>query len=214
MDEAALLYQRRYTRADGTFVWRDEWPGMDGSDDGYESYHNWPLFYALGGSERIHANSRWLWEAVTRQFAAYGQIYREFDAYYDWMHHGESSLYFYYFGLADPQREPDRARALRFARMYTGEDPQAPNWDPALKQMRSPINGSRGPRFATRAADWQTHRWVLNDYPLPYADLDVPTRREAWLRDEEVLKADWNDDAVFAVILQAMNDRMMQGDVP
>lgn len=214
MDEAALLYQRRYTRADGTFVWRDEWPGMDGSDDGYESYHNWPLFYALGGSERIHENSRWLWEAVTRQFAAYGQIYREFDAYYDWMHHGESSLYFYYFGLADPKREPDRARALRFARMYTGEDPQAPNWDPILKQMRSPINGSRGPRFATGAADWQTHRWVLNDYPLPYADLDVPARREAWLRDEEVLKADWNDDAVFAVILEAMNDRMMQGDVP
>ena len=57
--------------------------------------------------------------------------YREFDANYDWMHHGESSIYFYYFGLADPQRQRDRARTLRFARMYMGDDPAAPNWDAA-----------------------------------------------------------------------------------
>ena len=50
MDEAAPVYQERYTRPDGTFVWRQEWPGMDGSDDGYESYGNWPLYYCLGGS--------------------------------------------------------------------------------------------------------------------------------------------------------------------
>lgn len=214
MDEAARTYQARYTRADGTFIWRDRWPGMDGSDDGYESYHNWPLFYALGGSARSHEQSRFLWDAVTRQFAGFGQIHREFDAYYDWMHHGESSLYFYYFGLADPAREPDRARALRFARMYTGDDPAAANWDPRLRQMRSPINGSKGPRFETSAADWQTHRWVLHNYPIPYEDLPVPTRTEAWGAGEMVRKADWNSDKDFAIILGAMNARMMQGDVP
>ena len=121
MNEAAPVYQERYTRKDGSFIWRDEWPGMDGSDDGYESYHNWPLFYALGGSADIHERSRFLWDAVTRQFTAYGQIYQEFDAYYDWMHHGESSIYFYYFGLADPRRAIDRARALRFAGLYAGD---------------------------------------------------------------------------------------------
>ena len=110
MNEAALTYQERYTRRDGTFVWRESWPGFDGSDDGYESYHNWPLFYALGGSAELHERSRWLWEAVTRQFTDYGQVYREFDANYDWMHHGESSIYFYYFGLADPP-SPARPRA-------------------------------------------------------------------------------------------------------
>ena len=128
MNKTARMYQARYTRADGTFVWRDRWPGMDGSDAGYESYHTWPLFYALGGAADLHERSRMLWDAVTRQFTAYGQIHREFDGYYDWMHHGESSIYFYYFGLADPQRQPDRARALRFAHMYTGEDPEAQNW--------------------------------------------------------------------------------------
>ena len=113
MNEAAPVYQARYTRQDGSFVWREEWPGMDGSDDGYESYHNWPLFYVLGGDADLHRRSRYLWEAVTKQFTEYGQVYREFDAYYDWMHHGESSIYFYYFGLADPKWEPDRARADR-----------------------------------------------------------------------------------------------------
>ena len=49
MNEAAPKFQERYTRDDGTLIWRDEFPGMDGSDDGYESFYNWPLFYALGG---------------------------------------------------------------------------------------------------------------------------------------------------------------------
>ncbi|HHX42490.1 MAG TPA: hypothetical protein GX714_00665, partial [Chloroflexi bacterium] len=147
INEAAPDFQERYTRQDGTFVWRERWPGFDGSDDGYESYHNWPLFYALGGSAELHDRSRWLWEAVTKQFTEYGQIYREFDANYDWMHHGESSIYFYYFGLADPTVHRDRARTLRFAGMYIGEDAEAQNWDPVHKMIRSPITGSRGPRF-------------------------------------------------------------------
>ena len=113
MNEAAPVFQERYTRADGSFIWRQTWPGMDGSDDGYESYHNWPLFYALGGDADLYRRSRFLWEAVTRQFTSYGQVWREFDAYYDWMHHGESSIYFYYFGLADPASHLDRARTQR-----------------------------------------------------------------------------------------------------
>ena len=211
MNEAAPLFQARYTRADGTFIWRDEWPGMDGSDDGYESYHNWPLFYALGGSADIHERSRFLWDAVTRQFTAYGQIYQEFDAYYDWMHHGESSIYFYYFGFADPDRAIDRARALRFADLYAGED--APNWNPEHRMMRSPINGSKGPRYENSWDDWSTHRWVLAEYPVPFDDLDVPTEMRAW-RGEIVPVADWEDDAVYAKILDALNTRQMRCDVP
>ena len=204
MNEAAPAFQERYTRSDGSFIWRERWGGMDGSDDGYESYHNWPLFYALGGSEDIHRRSRFLWEAVTRQFAAYGQIWREFDAYYDWMHHGESSIYFYYFGLADPNVHVDRARTLRFARMYMGLDPDAPNWDADRRMIRSPITGSKGPRFENSWDDWETHRPVLANYPTPFEDVpgvDGPV-------------ADWNDDAVYAEILRLLNERQMRGDVP
>lgn len=214
MNESAPVYQERYTRQDGSFVWLEEWPGMDGSDDGYESYHNWPLFYVLGGDAELHRRSRYLWEAVTRQFTEYGQIYREWDAYYDWMHHGESSIYFYYFGLADPKWEPDRARALRFAGFYTGDDPTAPNWDADKRMIRSPITGSRGPRFENSWDDWSTHRWVLAEYPVPFDDLDVPTEAKLFHGREMVQMADWNDDAVYAVILEALNKRQMRCDVP
>ncbi len=204
MNQAAPIFQDRYTRADGTYVWRQEWPGMDGSDDGYESYHNWPLFYALGGSADLERRSRFLWDAVTRQFSAYGQIWREFDAYYDWMHHGESSLLLYYFGLSDPNVALDRARALRFARMYTGDDPEARNWDAARRMMRSPINGSKGPRLENSWDDWSTHRAILANYPAPFEDIP----------GVEGPIADWNDDQVYTQILRLLNERQMRGDVP
>ncbi|MCD6520073.1 MAG: hypothetical protein J7M05_09155 [Anaerolineae bacterium] len=204
MNEAAPVFEERYTRKDGTFVWRDRWPGIDGSDDGYESYHNWPLFYVLGGSADIHERSRYLWEAVTKQFTEYGQIYREFDAHYDWMHHGESSIYFYYFGLADPYRLRDRARALRFAKFYMGEDPEAQNWDPEKRMIRSPINGSKGPRFVNEWEDWETHRPILAKYPAPFEDIP----------GVEGPIADWNDDRIYGEILKLLNERQMRGDVP
>lgn len=204
MDAAAPLFQERYTRPDGSFVWRQTWPGMDGSDDGYESYHNWPLLYALGGSRDMYERSRFLWEAVTRQFTEYGQIWREFDGYYDWMHHGESSLYFYYFGLAEPDDPVQRGRARRFARMYTGDDPEARNYDSARRMMRSPITGSRGPRFENTWDDWATHRAVLAGYPAPFEDIP----------GVEGPVADWNDDGVYAGILRVLNERQMRGDVP
>ena len=58
---AAREFVGKYTRPDGTLIWRDRWPGMDGSDDGYESFYNFPLYYALGGPEEIHGLSRKLW---------------------------------------------------------------------------------------------------------------------------------------------------------
>ena len=200
---AALEFVRTYTREDGTLIWRDEWPGMDGSDDGYESYYNFPLYYALGGPKEINALSRRLWEAVTKQFTRYGQVHNEFDGYYDWMHHGEAYTNFYFFGLADPTDAKFRERSLRFAGMYLGEDPAAPNYDAQRKLIRSPITGSRGPRFVNSAEDWVTHRDVLANYPLPYSDIPNVTSSDAWI-----------DDARFPFILQTMNQRMMRGDVP
>ncbi|MDA0322538.1 MAG: hypothetical protein O2923_07465 [Verrucomicrobia bacterium] len=209
MNECAVAFVERYTREDGSLVWRDEWPGMDGSDDGYESFGTFPLFYALGGSPTVHDLSRRQWSAVTKQFTAYGQVHREFDAYYDWMHHGESNLYLYAFGLADPNVALDRDRALRFAGMYMGQDAEACNWDAELRMIRSPITGSRGPRFEMTAEDWCTHRPVLADYLSPYED--VPGIDAG--RDPAAV-ANWNDDAVFAEILKRMNARMAHGDVP
>ncbi len=208
MDRAAVAFVERYTRPDGTLIWREAWPGMDGSDDGYESFVTFPLFYVLGGGEHVHRLARKEWDAVTWQFTRYGQVYREFDAYYDWMHHGESYTYLAYLGMADPAHYVERERVLRFAAMYNGEDVEAPNWDPVHKMIRSPINGSRGPRSAMSAEDWVTHRPVLAHYLSPYED--VPGAECA----DPLCVLDWTDDETFAKILCLMNERMVPGDVP
>ena len=198
---AALEFVEKYTHEDGTLIWRQEWPGMDGSDDGYESFYNFPLYAALGGPMEIDTLARHLWEGVTRQFTTYGQVYDEFDAGYDWMHHGESYTYLYFFGLTDPDNEVFKKRSLKFAELYM--DPKFGNYDPKLKLIRSPLNGSKGPRFINTVEDWVTHRPILANYLLPYED--IPGIESS---------AAWNDDEKFPLILDAMNKRMMKGDVP
>jgi hypothetical protein len=204
MNKGAVEFVNRYTRPDGTLIWKEEWPGMDGSDDAYESFHNFALFYALGGSEELHSIARRQWDAVTWQWTEYGQIYREFDAYYDWMHHGESSIYFYYYGLADPTVLKDRQRTIRFANLYTGDDPEVHNYDSEKKLIRSPITGSRGPRFKMTAEDWETHREVLDHYLPPYEDIEGVNGP----------KCQWTDDVIFERVLEKLNQRMAKGDVP
>src|SRR5260221_14009793 len=80
---------------------------------------------------------------------------KEFSAQADWMHHGEGLRTFNLMGLATPTLPIYQERARRWAGLYMGEDPDAPNYDPKLKLIRSMINGSKGPmlRKAT-AVDW------------------------------------------------------------
>ncbi|MEP6843937.1 MAG: hypothetical protein ABJA11_10465, partial [Pseudolysinimonas sp.] len=120
LNAVAPEFVARYTRDDGTLIWRDEWPGMDGSDDPYEAFMYLALFYAIGGDESVYELARKMWDAITWQWTQYGQIEREFDGYYDWMHHGEANLFHYFFGFGKPDSLVDRQRADRFARMYTG----------------------------------------------------------------------------------------------
>jgi hypothetical protein len=198
---AALEFVNKYTNPDGTLNWRVEWPGMDGSDDGYESFYNFSLYSALGGDMALDSIARFLWEGVTRQFTEYGQVYDGFDAGYDWMHHGESYTYFYFFGLNQPNNVKWKNRALKFADFYI--DPKYGNYDPKLKLIRSPLTGSKGPRHINTAEDWVTHRPILANYLLPYEDIPGIDSSSAW-----------NNDDKFPLILNAINERMMKGDVP
>ncbi|RAV20092.1 hypothetical protein [Paenibacillus contaminans] len=206
MNKAALEFVARYTREDRTLIWRDVWPGMDGSDDPYEGFMNFPLLYALGGSPEVYRISREIWEAITWQWTQYGQIHDEFDAYYDWMHHGEGYLFFYFFGLADPHVLKDRQRAAKFAGLYLGDHPDAPNYDKEKKLIRSPITGSKGPRFHQTAEDWETHREILDEYLPPFEDIPGV--------DGNGTVCPWSDDGTYREILARINMRQARGDVP
>ena len=109
----------RYVRADGSILWptRENFSGIDGLDDAYESFHNWPLFYLLGGSsDHILEYSHRTWEVITRQFAHYDtghshpMVVKEYEQGYDWMHQGEGYLFCYLLCMADPTNEKTRAR--------------------------------------------------------------------------------------------------------
>ncbi|MFS0726692.1 hypothetical protein [Paenibacillus sp. 1P07SE] len=206
LNEAAVEFVERYTREDGTLIWRQDWPGMDGSDDPYEGFMNLALLYALGGDARVGKLAAEMWESITWQWTQYGQIHQEFDGYYDWMHHGEGYLYFYFLGLAAPEHLKTRQRAVAFAGLYTGDHPEADNYDAERKLMRSPITGSKGPRFEMTEEDWVTHRGILDDYLSPFEDLagvDFASGR-----------CPWSDDEVYREIIRLMNERQAKGDVP
>jgi hypothetical protein len=206
LNDAALEFVKRYVQPDGTLIWRNVWPGMDGSDDPYEGFMNLALLYVLGGKQELYDHARKVWEGITWQWTEYGQIHREFDGYYDWMHHGEGYLFFYFLGLADPESLKDRQRSARFAGFYTGDDLEAHNYDKEKKLIRSPITGSRGPRFQMTEEDWMTHRGILDDYLAPFEDIkgvDIASG-----------KCPWSNDEVYREIIEKMNQRMAKGDVP
>jgi len=203
MSEAALRYADRYTRSGGTLIWKTT--GGASPDDLPEAFYNFPLLYALGGDERLKDLSFHLWSATARQLTYdFPVLHREFPKHADWMHLGEGLLFFYYLGLADPTDHETVARAQRFAGLYMGEEPEAANYDPEHKIIRSPHTGSLGPRYGS-AEEAGPYRWSkgMSVYGLPLQDIEG-------VDNVEQLKVDAN-----AVKMgRAMAERMRRGDTP
>jgi hypothetical protein len=206
INQASVEFADRYTNADRTLIWRDEWPGMDGSDDPYEGFMNFTMHYIMGGSKELDQIHRQVWDSITWQWTEYGQIFDEFDGGYDWMHHGEGLLGFYWFGLANPNVLKDRQRTKKFASLYNGENPTVGNWDAQHKIIRSPISGSRGPNHDQTLESWQTHREILENYLPPFEDLPGI--------DPYQMQCPWLDDEMYELIIERVNDRIAKGDVP
>jgi hypothetical protein len=141
------------------------WGANDGPDDAFENFNRWPELHALGADDVILERYLKAFEGMTRQYSEAkttevpagrdGMYVKEFPAQSDWMHHGEGLQLFNRMSLSVPALPAYRERARRFAGFYMGEDPEAPNYDPDKKLIRSMINGSRGPllRKAT-PVDW------------------------------------------------------------
>ena len=165
----------------------ERWGGDDGPDDAIENCNDWPLLFALGGADDVQRMVERAWEGHLRQYtlakttdvplAKDGMFYKEFHTQFDWMHLGEELTVFNVMGLAG-LNAANQQRVRRFAGFYMNEDPQAPNYDPQHKIIRSLFNGSRGPllRKAT-ALDWAgdpievEHRFTLGHGERSYQEM-------------------------------------------
>ena len=207
LDAAVDPFLDKYTAADGTLIWRDAategYPSRDGADDFYESFGNWPLYYLLGGGDRLLPLSHRQWDAVTRQLTSYGVLTREYELGYDQFHQSESYIYFYALCLADPGNELLRERAERFAGFYLGSDPEAPNYDRERRLIRAPHNGAGGPRWGISDTE-PRYGWSpgMARYGLPYHDVPGITTYDD-LRDPELARR----------MGEVMEERMGRGDV-
>ena len=178
----------KYFDERGFLLCVERWGGDDGPDDAIENCNEWPLLYALGAPERVREMYEKAWEGHLRQytlakttevpFARDGMYYKEFPTHMDWMHNGEGLHVFNVMGLANPKDPAFERRVRRYAGFYMNEDPQAPNYDPQHKIIRSLFNGSRGPlmRKAT-ALDWAgdpievEHRFKLGHGERNYQEM-------------------------------------------
>ena len=143
----------------------ERWGGNDGADDAMENFGGWTLLYALGGRGAVVDLYKRVWEGHIRQYtqarapgiemAEHGMYWREFVTSFDWEHTGEALAAFHLYGLAAPGDPLYQARTTRFADFYTGDDPDADNYDRDLRIIKSLHNGSRGSKVTPATEmDW------------------------------------------------------------
>ncbi len=143
----------------------ERWGAADGPNDAMDNFHNWPLLYALGAPESILQLYYKAWEGHLRQYteataktvpmAKDGMYYKEFIVAFDWEHNAKFLAAFNLQGLADPTDLRWQQRVRRYAGFYMNEDPEAPNYDPEHKIIKSLHNGSKGPKLTPATVnDW------------------------------------------------------------
>jgi hypothetical protein len=157
------------------------WGANDGPDDAFENFAGWPELHALGASDEIARIYTKTWDGMIRQYSAAktidvpagrdGMYFKEFSAQSDWMHHGEGLRCFNLMGLSMSTLPVYQTRVRRFAGLYMGEDPAAPNYDTKLKLIRSMQNGSKGPMLRPATAlDWVGDPFDLTGFKLGHGE--------------------------------------------
>ena len=169
--EACDRFAKKYLDSRGYLLHTPRWGTLDGPDDAIETFYDWTLLYAMGGSEEVLSHYKRAYEGHLRQYgelrtkltdlAKNGAYYKEFITQSDWFHIGEGMRGFHFLGLADPNAEMYRARVKRFAGLYMNEDPEAANYDSNLKIIKSIWSGSQGPMLRKAT----TYDWVGDPVP-------------------------------------------------
>ncbi|MBL8294171.1 MAG: hypothetical protein JNN08_20170, partial [Bryobacterales bacterium] len=180
---AVERFAERYMDERGYLAHTPRWGTLDGPDDAIETYWNWTILHALGGSDRVLELYKLGYEGHMRQYnelrtkltelAANGAYSKEFITQSDWFHTAEGMRAVLLQGLSDPNSDIYRGRMTRFAAMYMGEDPEAPNYDPVNKVIKSMWTGSKGPMMRKAT----TYDWVGDPVPGTFHLLHNPAGR-------------------------------------
>ncbi len=223
MEAAVDLAAKKYSRPDGTPY------SVNDVDDTYEAHSYKGLLYAIGASDRVLEIGLREWNAITRFYD--DSVARRDDdpvhpnfrvqlrnEYYnlngpaDWFHMGEGNQSFYCFGLADPANPENIRRAKRFAGMYMDEDPEAQNYDPVYKIIRSPFHGGVGPRFH---ADLEMVKVLLDPVYYPGGVARGHAQRSNLHPVVVDLEENWYEDPQRAdEIVKIFEKVVLNGDVP
>jgi hypothetical protein len=180
---AVEQFAAKYIDARGYLLHTPRWGTLDGPDDAIETYYNWTLLHALGGSDSVLDLYRKGLEGHLAQYkelrtsltelSKNGSYHREFITQSDWFHTGEGMRGFLLYGLSDPADPLFVRRMTRFAGMYMGNDPEAQNYDPANKVIKSLWTGSLGPMMRKAT----TYDWVGDPVPGRFHILHSPEGR-------------------------------------
>jgi hypothetical protein len=210
MSASVLPFIQKYTRPDGSLIWREEsedsYQSRDGADDFYESFYNWALLYLMGGDDDLLDLAHHHFEGVTKQLTKIGLVHKEYERGYDQFHQGESYIYFYFLCLADPTHPKLIERAKRFAGFYLNEDTDIAFEDRAYDEekrlVRAPHNGSVGARWGyfDGAVEYGWYPYMA-PYGLPYEDVEGITSYD-----------DLKDSTLAKRMGEVMQHRMGKGD--
>ena len=176
--QACEEFYARFFDGRGYLKCLPRWGGNDGPDDAIENCTGWPILHAIGGCDSVLEMAKQAWEGHILQyteartvdvpFAREGMYYKEFSVMFDFFHHQEGLVVLNLQGFSDPYDDRMQKRLRRFSGFYMDEDPQAKNYDPERRIIRSMFTGSRGPllRKAT-ALDWAGDPIDVDNFPDP-----------------------------------------------
>ena len=189
--EAVKAFSDKYLDENGYLRHTPRWGTLDGPDDAIETFYNWTLLHALGGSDEVLSLYKKALEGHLDQYgelrtelttlAANGAYHREFITQSDWFHTGEGMRAFLLMGHSDPEDRKYVERMERFTQMYTGEDPTVENYDPEHRIIRSIWNGSLGPMLRRATV----YDWVGDPVPGKFHLLHNPARNTQLLDLEQ-----------------------------
>jgi hypothetical protein len=168
---ACERFADKYVDGRGYLLHTMRWGTLDGPDDAIETFYNWTLLHALGGSNGVLDRYKHALEGHYKQYGELrtkltklsenGSYYKEFITQSDWFHTGEGMRALMFLGLSDPNNVLLRERMKRFAGLYMNEDPEAQNYDPKTNVIKSIWTGSKGPMLHKAT----TYDWVGDPVP-------------------------------------------------